>query len=124
MLKQARTLTMVAALGILGACKGPEGPVGPTGPKGDPGPGTRVTFAGQVTSQGEATVQLPAEAGTVSEPPAISCYISSSSAGAYLLVWTDTFSGVSCGLVAGASGLRAAIVGAPAFWYYRIAVVY
>ncbi len=124
MLKKVRILAVISALGLSMACKGPEGPMGPAGPQGDPGPGTRVTFSGQLDSRGEAAVQLPAEAGSLSAPPAVSCFISSSAAGAFLQVSTDLYSGISCGLVSGSGGLRVGLIGAPAYWYYRVAVVY
>ena len=126
-------------LGLLltAACKGPIGPTGPAGPQGGigptglqgvigpPGPGTRITFSGQLDGLGEVVVTLPAAAGTISDPPALTCYLSDLAAGTYLLISSDTFSGVACGFGTGGTGtLAVAIIGAPAFWFYAIVVVY
>ena len=68
---------------------------------------------------------LPAAAGTLSDPPVLSCYLAEFSGGPYLLVATDTFFGDACGLRTEPTGVLAAVmVGAPAFWFYVIAVVY
>src|SRR5690606_22299475 len=115
-----RTLLVALAL-VLTAC---EGPMGPEGPPGEDGPGTRITYAGRLDAFGEALVSLPAQAGTTQNPPVVSCYISDSSAGPYIVIATDTSSGIVCGLGDSAGTLAVAIAGAPSNWYYRISVVY
>lgn len=107
------------------ACEGPVGPEGPRGPEGPAGPGTRMTFTGQLDDIGDATVNLPAEAGTLDEPPSVTCYIADVPDGTYLAIASDGSSAPSCGFGETGSGtLAAIIVGGPANWYYRIVVVY
>lgn len=122
-----RSFSLAAMLLVLLtlACEGPTGPEGPPGPEGEPGPGTHIAFVGQFNSSGSAVVQLPAEAGTISNPPVVTCYVSDNPNGPFLIIATDTGSGVICALGETSSGtLRVAIVDAPAFWYYIVSVVY
>lgn len=106
-------------------CEGPTGPEGPAGPQGEPGPGTRMTFQGQVDGAGDAVIVLPEEAGTISDPPSVSCYISDASSGPYLLIATESQTGVACGISRNSTGaLYVVIVGVPADWYYRVVVVF
>lgn len=72
---------------MLAACAGADGPVGPTGPQGVPGaqgpagatgasgPGTRFTIKGTTDSQGFFAADLPASAGTIENPPSMTCYL-------------------------------------------------
>lgn len=102
---------------------GATGPTGPTGPAGTPGPGTRVVLSATVASNGTATVTLPAAAGTMQNPPALTCYIGPQGATSYLVVGTD-LSGPTCGLVASGGSLAARVIGAVPGWAALFAVVY
>lgn len=55
--------------------QGPAGPQGPQGPAGPTGPGNRIDYSGQFDPDGTATRALPAEAGTISNLPALGCYL-------------------------------------------------
>lgn len=121
--------TLVVALAV--ACKGPTGPKGDTGPQGPQGPAgpagiSTIAFAGVLDSNGQAVVQLPAAAGTLASPPVVTCYISGSAAGPYLLVATDTngLAASGCGLGQGSGGLAVAFAGEPAGWYYMVSIAY
>lgn len=108
------------------ACEGPAGPMGPAGqegPEGDPGPGTLVVRSAIVASDGSAAVALPAAAGSLSNPPALTCYLSETSAGPFLIIGTD-LAGPVCGLVQNTGNLVAIIVEAPPGWLARFAAVY
>ena len=69
---------------MLAACEGPTGPEGPAGPQGESGPGIRTVFSGTLdtSTMPDSTaaifvlVSLPPQAGTVSDPPSASCWIS------------------------------------------------
>lgn len=119
-----RRVSVCATVLLLCACEGPTGPEGPAGPEGDPGPGTRLSYEGRVDSDGSAFVDLPTEAGSTADLPVVVCYVSDAAAGPYLVVATDTYSGITCGVGTDAGRLYVGVVGAPAFWYYRISVVY
>ncbi len=109
------------------ACKGdvgPMGPAGPAGPQGPAGPGTRVVFTGVTSSSGGGSALLPPAAGTLANPPGLSCYIGQQGGTALLLVGVETGAGVVCGLVQSTSGLNAVLNGAPAAWRYMFVVVY
>lgn len=68
-----RTLSLALLVPLaLTAC---EGPVGPEGPPGPPGEGARFTFVGVLDEEGWGEVLLPVEAGTMEDPPALTCYI-------------------------------------------------
>lgn len=111
----------------LSACQGdagPMGPTGPAGPAGPPGPGTRIILSALVAASGTATSALPSEAGSLLSPPGLSCYISSPGSTVLLLISTDTYSEISCGLVSSGGTLFAQMVGAPAGWTARFAVVF
>lgn len=112
-----------AVVALLAAC---EGAAGPMGPPGEPGPGTRLTYDGMLDASGTAVARLPAEAGTLADPPAVTCYVSDSNTGPYIAIATDTYAGTTCGLArdAARNALAVAITGAPAGWYYRIVVIY
>ncbi|NIP58059.1 MAG: hypothetical protein GWM92_07370 [Gemmatimonadetes bacterium] len=122
--------TALATVVVFGAmaCEGPEGPVGPQGPEGPEGPagpGTRLTFQGQLDSFGDATVNLPQEAGTLDDPPSVSCFVSDVAEGLYISIASVDGADPACGFNDTASGnLAAIIVGAPADWFYRIVVIY
>ena len=121
-MKQLATL-LVLALGLAG-CEGPAGPVGPAGPAGQPGPGTRITLNAVVSASGVASADLPAEAGSLQDPPALTCYLGEPGSTVFLVVGLDTYSEISCGLGQDAMGLYAGMVGAPPGWTARFVVVY
>lgn len=121
------TLSCEGATGPTGPAgpTGPQGPAGPPGAEGPPGPGTQVAFVGQLDSSGSAVVQLPPEAGTISDPPVVTCYLSDNPNGPFLIIATGSDGSVICGLTETSSGaLAVSIVDGPAFWYYIISVVY
>ena len=60
------------------------------GPAGAPGPGTRLVFDATVGASGSATVSLPAEAGSLASPPAISCYVSGNGGTSWAILALDT----------------------------------
>lgn len=114
---------------LLAACKGDTGPMGPEGPAGPPGPagpGQVATHSGRLDLSGSGVWTLPAAAGNISNPPALSCYLSDSSDGPFLLVSTDTFSGVVCGLGQSGATLRAVIISSSSYsgWHYKFVAVY
>lgn len=108
---------------LLAGCEGPMGPAGPPGPEGEPGPGTRVVRSTTVNSEGTAAVNLPAAAGTLQDPPALTCYLAETSSGPFLVVGTD-LQGPICGLGQGQSNLVALIIDAPPGWVARFVAVY
>ena len=114
----------------IGACEGPMGPAGA------PGPGTRLVLNGTTDDVGEAEVALPAEAGTMDSPPAVTCYLSGTGI-AWIVVGfdtdsdTDVESGTDVSYITAcildqdtAGNLLVAIVGAPVGWLFRVVVVY
>ena len=70
-----RGVALLLTLMLFVACEGPVGPAGPEGPEGPAGPGTRVTFSGQLDTNGEAWVELPMEAGDSEDLPLVDVYI-------------------------------------------------
>ena len=106
------------------------------GPAGAPGPGTRLVLNGTTDDFGEAVVDLPAEAGTLEEPPAVTCYLSEDGLGWFIVTLdsdsdtdvetaTDFFAVSACLLEQGTAGnLTVAIVGVPPTWLFRVVVIY
>lgn len=119
-----KRLVIIALLVCLGGCEGPTGPEGPMGPQGVPGPGTRFVATTVVDATGGATIDLPTAAGTIGNPPLVTCYIADSLNGPWLIVSTDTYEGSACGLAWSSTHLVAVIVGAPVGWYFRAAVAW
>lgn len=116
---------LLAALALV-ACEGPEGPMGPPGPEGEAGPGTHITFTGQFDEDGNATVSLPAEAGTIDNLPVISCYESSDGEtwGVIADGWDDSDSTV-CMVNENSDGsLNVVLIRGVPDWYYFVSVVY
>jgi hypothetical protein len=124
-----RLFTALLSIG-LAACEGPMGPAG------TPGPGTRIVLNGTTDANGEAVVDLPAEAGTIESPPAITCYLSGTGQ-AWIIVGFDTDSDTdvasgtdnnfltACLIDEGTTGnLIVVIVGAPTGWFFRVVAVY
>lgn len=104
---------------------GPAGPVGPQGPQGPSGPGTKVAYSGSVGINGTLVSQpFPAAAGTLSNPPSLTCYIGASPDGPFLVVGTESYNGISCGLVNSPEGLRAAMIDAPPGAFGIFIIVY
>jgi hypothetical protein len=124
-----RLLAALLSIG-LAACEGPMGPAGA------PGPGTRIVLNGTTDVNGEAVVDLPAEAGTIESPPAVTCYMSGTGQ-AWVIVGFDTDSDTdvesgtdnnfltACLLDEGTSGnLIVVLLGVPTGWFFRVVVVY
>jgi hypothetical protein len=130
---QRLPVRLAAAVGLavaLSACEGPTGPIGP------PGPGTRLVLNGTTDTNGEAVVDLPSEAGTIADPPAVTCYLSGTG-DAWLIIGFDTDTDTdaetatdnnfltACILDQATGGnLIVAIVGAPVNWQFRVVVIY
>ena len=124
----------------LAACAGAEGPAGPAGPQGPaglqglPGPagtngsGTFYRVSAVVTASGDATVALPAAAGTSASgpPPLMSCYLSDGFTPVVWLAVTDGNSTTSavCGLVFGGGVWNAVMSRAPVGWIAAFIVNY
>ncbi len=69
----ARVLALAFLLPLAAlAC---DGPVGPPGPPGPPGEVNRFTYMDILDETGWGEVLLPAEAGTIDDPPHLTCYI-------------------------------------------------
>lgn len=75
MIRAARILVLALLPLGLAACEGPTGPEGPPGPPGAPGDGARLTFVGVLDDAGWGEILLPQEAGTMDDPPMLTCYI-------------------------------------------------
>ena len=133
-----RRMGVAAAIALLG-CRGEQGPTGPRGaegakgpegPAGEAGPGTRVVLTGTIAAAGSVIVQLPVDAGTIEQPPAVACYVgSTSSPNVWLVVASaPSTSGLpSCGLTASSRTARpisAAIINAQPGSPFAIVVVY
>lgn len=106
------------------------------GPAGAPGPGTRLVLNGTVDQFGEAEITLPAEAGTLDSPPAVTCYLSETGQ-EWIIVSLDSdsdtdvetgtdFFGVSACLLGQSTGgsLSVVLVGVPSAWLFRVVVIY
>lgn len=140
-----RVLTPLLGLALL-ACEGPAGPAGPQGqqgaagangatgaqgPSGAAGPGTRLWLPATTNIAGVASVNLPASAGSINNPPSMTCYRAGNDnsglpAPTWLVVgginigrcWLQGVNGNPNGsLVAGMDGL-------PANWPVGVVVVY
>jgi hypothetical protein len=105
-----RSLLIALSLAIT-ACAGKDGPAGLTGPQGIPGPGTHLMLTAPIGASGGASVALPPAAGTLSNPPALTCYVTSPGSTALLLVAsTESSYYPYCGLVQSSSGSGLAAV--------------
>lgn len=134
---------LIAVLALVAACEGPTGPTGPAGPAGPQGaqgpvgpagpPGsTMLRFSGQLAPGGVTTVDLPAAAGTISDPPVFECYLAWDD-GEGDTVWAkvpgdpifDPNFEQSCVIGEGPTGaLRVILVGGVGGQSYQIIVVY
>lgn len=138
---------LAGCLVALMACKGADGAVGPQGPKGDQGPqgtqgppgaqglpgpagargaGTRIVLTAMVGATGSAVVVLPAAAGTdINLPPAMSCYIGSTTSTVWLAIAGSASSSETyCGLVFSGGVFNAVVNAAPVGWVAAFVVVY
>lgn len=131
-----RRISILILLAILAACEGPAGPAGPAGPTGAPGQTgpagpkgeagtTRLTFDGQADATGFVGYYLPTEAGTIADPPAVSCYVSSQREGPFEQVGTG---GVGdprqCLLFVDGGRLAVAVRGITPGWFVKFVVIY
>lgn len=103
---------------------------GPQRSPGEAGPGTRLVFSGSLDSQGTVVVDLPAAAGTITDPPVIACYVSEDGGNEWYILAIDPvvvdneLFQQPCEFAAGTSNnIRVGIFGV-ALALYRVAVVY
>ena len=69
-------------------------------------------------------MHLPEVAGTLSNPPAVSCYIAETSSDTvWLVIATSNLTG-ACGLIAHGVHVDIGIVGSEPFWAFKLVVVY
>ena len=102
---------------------GCDGPTGPEGPEGPPGGGsTRLVFTGTLDASGGALVELPAEAGTAEDPPAVTCYVEYGSVG--WLILGSAGMGGTCTLIDRDDHLEVSITQASSNHDYKIVVMY
>jgi hypothetical protein len=71
-----------------------------------------------------ATPYLPAEAGTIGNPPLLACYLASNPQGPFFPLAPGLTSGATCMLIQAGGGLYAAIVGAQPGWTGTFVIVY
>ena len=139
-----RRFLTIGALVLLGACAkdatgpaGPQGPTGATGPQGPAGPAgasgaTRLTFYGTADGSGTGFADLPAAAGTMTNPPIFACYLEYMLSG--VPFWeeagTSETTGAApnalcvLGLKPGATTLRVGVGGAQSGQAIAIVVIY
>ena len=133
MLKFSRVaaVSMLLALAACGS-EGPTGPAGPAGPTGaqglagPAGPGTRIVVTGTIGSSGGLALALPAAAGNAfTNPPAMSCYLTSPGATSWLAIaGTPSTTAPYCGLVLSNGVFNAVMSQAPVGWTAAFVVVY
>ena len=130
-----RRLTLAACLLAVVACTGDAGPTGPQGstgaqgpqgligPQGPPG-SAMVMLTGTLDGAGAGMVHLPTVAGTIANPPLVTCYLAQfASSQVWLVMATDDLLG-SCGMGAHGSHVDVGFVNGPAFWALRVIAVY
>jgi hypothetical protein len=117
---RALAFALLLPLGIA-AC---EGPVGPQGPRGAPGEATRISYIGVLDEFGWAEVLLPPEAGTIDDPPLLSCYVADDDWYWYVIN-TDLENRIYC-LLEEDRGRLYAVLDAEhlAGWWYSFVIVY
>ncbi len=89
-------------------------------------PGTRLVLSGTAPeNEGIFLVQLPAQAGTLADPPNIAVYYSDVDGDTYFLL-SDGFTEESqfWFLTESEGALGVVIIGIPEAWFYRIVVIY
>lgn len=117
---RAVAFAILVPLGV-GAC---DGPVGPPGPEGPPGQGTTLSFVGVLDEFGWGEVLLPAEAGTIDDPPQLSCYVAEDDWYWYVIN-TDLTNEIYCLLEEDQGGLYAVLDAEHlAGWWFAFVVVY
>lgn len=82
-----------------------------------------------INTQGRASAQLPAEAGsTISSPPSLACYVGETGGAVWLSFadgFTQDFGPTGCGLVLDLDGRWwASMVGGPSSWVAAFVIVY
>lgn len=111
----------------MSACEGPMGPEGPQGlpgTQGPPGPGTRIVLEGQLDERGTGSLSLPPQAGTLGDPPAITCFVAGSTSSLAWLAVSGSSTTGSWGISWNGTNLVVGITGSMPFWYYRVVVIY
>lgn len=111
---------------------GPEGGGGIPGPQGEagpPGPGTRLVLSDMLDAAGTGGVDLPGAAGTIDDPPAVSCYVSLDGSVWFVVGGSPSINVLQCVLETGAANnVRVSIRTSQPQTYsgkdYRIVVVY
>ena len=117
-----KKLVLVALLLALG-CKGPMGPEGPEGPPGaNAGGGSHLVFSGDLDASGGAVVELPAEAGTIDDPPGVTCYVKFGST-SWIIVGSSALTG-TCSILERDSHLAVFISQASSFQEYKVVVLF
>jgi hypothetical protein len=123
-----RRVMMVALAAFVTACAGdagpmgPEGPQGPQGPQGPAGTSNRLVLSGVVSSSGGVSRALPSTAGTLTNPPSVSCFVSNNPT----VVWIDvtSLSSSSCGYGQSGGTLAAVMSSVPVGWQYIFVVIW
>jgi hypothetical protein len=77
----ARRFALLATVALLMACEGPAGPVS----QGPAGPGTRLVLDGVTFAGGGTLHPLPIVAGSITNPPVITCYVTQDNAYWFIL---------------------------------------
>jgi len=112
---------------VIAACEGPVGPRGPEGPPGPPGaPGdaARFTYVDILDETGWGEVLLPVEAGTMDDPPLLTCYIADDDWYWYVIN-TDFANEIYCVIEEEAGRLYAVLdAESLAGWWFAFVVVY
>ena len=116
-----RILFLSLVLELASACEGPTGPEGPPGKPGEPGVVSRLVFEGELDAVGSVSITLPPEAGTITNPPIVTCYVAYGTVG-----WVVVGAG-GIGLwvlIDRVTHLEVAISQGPSFARYKVIVVY
>jgi hypothetical protein len=93
------------------------------GPEGPAGPGTRLVITATLNDSGIAMANLPTEAGTLQNPPGLTCYLSDTPAGPFLVIGTD-LDGPVCALGQQGGALVAFVSGGAPGWIVQFVVLY
>ena len=112
-MNKSRLVVLLACLLTMIGCDGPvglPGPVGTSGPQGEQGidgaagSGTRLVARGVLDVSGSATLDLPPELGTISDPPLVGCYVSPDGSEWFVIGAGPTIAHLQCLLKAGEDG--------------------
>ncbi len=132
MMSRATAALMLVCALTLGACQGIEGPMGPAGPEGPGGPGgtgpagpqgaqgpagpagpnggaNRLVLTGVLDADGRGARILPVEAGSMTQPPLLSCYVRDEGQNTWFATGTG-FVTEFCSLRASTSGPLEAVI--------------